>query len=119
MDWIVEIVSPSIKKDSINKIIKPNKPVYALVKLISKSLSCLEKTWANAKSNAIKHAKNKPKKLSTNLGSKNIINTPIKAENIKNHFFELIFSFNINELARIPKGIANCEPTITGEIIVE
>ena len=119
MDWIVEIVSPSIKKDKINKITKPNKPVNALVKLISKSLSCLEKTWAKAKANAIKLAKNNPKKLSTNLGSKNIINTPIKAENIKNHFFGLIFSFNMNALASIPKGIANWEPTITGEIIEE
>ena len=41
------------------------------------------------------------------FGSKNIINTPIKAANIKNHFFELIFSFKINALARTPKGIAN------------
>ena len=116
---MVEIVLPSIKEDSINKITKPNKPVNALVKLISKSLNCLEKTWEKAKANAIKLAKNNPKKLSTNLGSKNIINTPIKAENIKNHFFGLMFSFNINALARIPKGIANWEPTITGEIIEE
>ncbi len=48
-----------------------------------------------------------------------MINTPMKAEKIKNHFFGLIFSFNIKALARIPKGIANCEPTITGEIIEE
>ena len=51
--------------------------------------------------------------FSLNIGSlrpqieKNIINTPIKAVKIKNHFFELMFSFNINALARIPKGIAN------------
>ena len=101
------MVSPSIKKDNINKIIKPNKPVNALVKLTSKSLSCLEKTWAKAKANAIKLAKNNPKKLSTNFGSKNIINTPIKAAKIRNHFFVLMFSFNMNALASIPKGIAN------------
>ena len=110
------MVFPSIKFDTISKITKPNRPVNALVKLISKSLNCLEKTWAKAKANAIKLAKNNPKKLSTNFGSKNIINTPIKAVKIKNHFFELMFSFNINALARIPKGIANWEPTITGEI---
>ena len=46
-------------------------------------------------------------------------NNSIKAVNIKIHFFGLIFSFNINALARIPKGIANWEPTITGEIIEE
>ena len=113
------MVLPSIKNDKIIKIVKPNKPVKALVKLISKFLNCLEKTWANAKANAIRLAKNNPKKLSTNFGSKNIINTPMKAENIKNHFFGLMFSFNINALARIPKGIANWEPTITGEIIEE
>ena len=113
------MVLPSIKNDKIIKIVKPNKPVKALVKLISKFLNCLEKTWAKAKANAIKLAKNNPKKLSTNFGSKNIINTPIKAENIKNHFLGLMFSFNINPLARTPKGIANWEPTITGEIIEE
>ena len=32
---------------------------------------------------------------------------PIKAAKIKNHFFVLMFSFNINALASIPKGIAN------------
>ena len=47
------------------------------------------------------------------------IKTPINAENIKSHFFRLIFSFKIIALAKIPKGIANCEPTITGEIISE
>ena len=112
-------MSPSIKKDTPNKIMKPNKPVNALVKLMSKSLNCLEKTWEKAKDRAIKLAKNNPKKLSTNFGSKNIINTPINAENIKSHFFCLILYSNINELARIPKGLANWEPTITGEIIVE
>ena len=116
---MVEIVLPSIKEDSINKITKPNKPVNALVKLISKSLNCLEKTCAKANDNAIKLAKNNPKKLSTNSGSKNIINTPTKAENIKNHFFELMFSFKINALARIPKGIASCDPRIIGDIIDE
>ena len=35
------------------------------------------------------------KKLSTSFGSKNIINTPINAANIKNHFFILIFSLSI------------------------
>ena len=43
----------------------------------------------------------------------------MKAENIRNHFFLLIFSPNINPLAKIPKGIANCEPTMIGDIIVE
>ena len=33
-----------IKKDEIKRIINPNRPVKALVKLISKSLNCLEKT---------------------------------------------------------------------------
>jgi len=112
-------VSPSIKKDANNKIVKPKRPVNALIKLISKSLNCLEKTWANAKASAIRLAKNNPKKLSTSFGSKNIIKTPINAVKIKNHFFGLIFSFKINALAKIPKGIANCEPTITGEIIDE
>jgi len=116
---MVEIVSPSMKKDIINKITKPNKPVNAFVKLISKSLNCLEKTWERAKDKAIKLAKNNPKKLSANFGSKNIIKTPIKALNIKSHFFRLIFSFKIIALAKIPKGIANWEPTITGEIILE
>ena len=98
---------------------KPNRPVNALVKLISKSRNFLEKTWEKAKDKAIKLAKNNPKKLSTNFGSKNIIKTPTKAENINNHFLVLMFSFNMNALARIPKGIANWEPTIIGEMIVE
>ena len=35
------------------------------------------------------------------------------------HFFELIFSSNIIALAKIPKGIASCEPTMTGDMIDE
>ena len=119
IDEIVEIVSPSIKKDIISKIIKPNKPVNALMRLMSKFFSCLENTCARPKNKAIKLAKNSPKKLFANFGSKNIIKIPIKEEKIKIHFFELIFSFNIIALAKIPKGIASCEPTITGDIIDE
>ena len=103
----------------INKIIKPNKPVNAFVKLISKFLNRLEQTRAPAKAQAIKPAKNNPKKLFTKFGSKNIIIIPIKALKIRIHFFVLIFSPNIIALASIPKGIANCEPTITGDIMVE
>ena len=44
---------------------------------------------------------------------------PINARNIRAHFFGLIFSPIIIELASIPNGIANCDPKITGEIIVE
>ena len=51
---------PSIKNDKIIKIAKPNKPVKALVRLISKYLNCLEKTCAKAKANAIRLAKNNP-----------------------------------------------------------
>ena len=35
---------------------------------------------------------------------------------MSNHFFLLIFSLRIKALAIIPKGIANCEPRIIGEI---
>ena len=41
------------------------------------------------------------------ISSKNIINIPMNALNINNHFFEFIFSPNIIALARIPKGIAS------------
>ena len=113
------IVSPSIMKDTINKIMNPNNPVKAFVKLISKFLNCLEKTCAKAKDKAIKLAKNNPKKLSTSFGSKKIIIIPVKALKINTHFFVLIFSPNMTALARIPKGIANCEPKIIGDIIFE
>ena len=116
---MVEIVLPSNKEDKISKIIKPNKPVNALVKLMSKFLNCLEKTWAKAKNNAIKLAKNKPRKLLVNIGSKNIIKIPRNEVKINSHFFLLIFSLRIKALAIIPKGIANCEPSIIGEIIDE
>ena len=42
-----------------------------------------------------------------------------KEEKMSNHFFLLIFSLRIKALAIIPKGIANCEPRIIGEIIEE
>ena len=88
-------------------------------KLVSKLFNCLEYTCAKPKNNAIKLAKNKPIKLLPICGSKNITTIPIKAVNIRNHFYLLIFSPSINALARIPKGIANCEPTIIGDIMNE
>ena len=117
--FIFKTVFPSMIKEIISKITKPKKPTLALSKLVSKFFNCLEYTWAKPKNNAIKLAKNKPTKLLPSCGSKNIIIIPIKAAKIKNHFFVLIFSPSIDALARIPKGIANCEPTIIGDIIVE
>ena len=48
-----------------------------------------------------------------------MINIPRNEAKIKNHFFLLIFSFRINALANIPKGIASWDPRIIGEIIEE
>ena len=75
-----------MKETSINKK-NPNKPVKALIMLVSNSFNCREYTWANPKKRAIKLAKNNPKKLSTNAGSKKIINIPINEEKIKTLFF--------------------------------
>ena len=45
--------------------------------------------------------------------------TPTKEVKIKNHFLKLTFYLKKKELNNIAKGIANCDPTITGEIIEE
>ena len=47
------------------------------------------------------------------------MNIPRNEAKINNHLFLLIFSFRINALASIPKGIASWDPRIIGEIIEE
>ena len=101
------------------KIINPNIPTLAFIKLVSKDFSCLEKTWARPKNKAIKLAKNRPKKFSDNFGSKKMITIPKNEVKINIHLFLLIFSLRINALETIPKGIANCEPRMIGDIIDE
>jgi hypothetical protein len=79
----------------------------------------LNKLEPNQKITPLKLHKIILKKLLANFGSKNIINIPTKEVKTNIHFFELIFSFSMIELARTPKGIASCDPTITGDIIDE
>ena len=69
---------------------KPKKATLELSTLVSTSFNCLEYTWARPKNNAIKLAKNNPKKLLANFGSKNIIRIPKKDVKIKSHLFLLI-----------------------------
>ena len=108
------IVQPKVGKNQLNKFIKNLedegvKHIYADPKTITDKKSKMKTVFTTPNADYV---------VVGNDGKK-IITIPKKAQKIKIHFFKLIFSPNITELNNTPNGIANCEPTITGEIIDE